>query len=378
MKRSHAKRNLVWDRLEELAIWRESTRSVQQAARLVRRRELRNSDQVQPGLPHQVLFGADANGNINPANNRVAHLHADVAPALEEHTRLTYGGREQPRGEQCVAFGERDLRRLARNELRARSKGSSPPTTPTGVFNASARAFQKGSRTAINGSENSLLHAIKSATSTGSGGTTSGNTSAIQAIPQVLSAFQTFQSSDSSDVSHVLYEADSSGNINPANNRAAFDAQVATDLSTLQASLHSALASVQNDADLLTRIDSAVTGTGADSLQTQLKNLTTPSGAYTLSARVFRSESTAAIAATSASVVSDIARAAAAVTAGWVECFRDFTSAASTCVDSGGSSGLNGHTGGVIRRTGRPRAAQGPPTQLGPGVWRSASRPRGP
>ena len=318
MKRSDARRHLAWDRLEDRAVPSHlSVRAVSvqaQDARLVAQ-EFAQFQKTYNQDYRTVLFAADANGNINPANNRVA-FDADVANAmntLATHITADVSNLAANNASLSASAISADLLGTTSASLQGQLAAL---MTPTGVFNASARAFQKGSRSAINGSQNTLLATIKNATSTGSGGTTSGNTAALQSVPQVLSAFRTFQSSYSSEVSNVLYQADSSGNINPTNNRSAFDAKVATDLGTLQASIHTALANVSNDTDLLTQIDSAVTGSGADSLQTQLKNLTTPSGAFTLSARVFRSESAAAVAATNGSVVSDIATFAGVTSTG--------------------------------------------------------------
>src|SRR5437870_4433776 len=85
---------------------------------------------------------------------------------------------------------------------------------------------------AFNAVQRQVVQSIRGATaptstSTSGGTTTTTTQTAVQqALPQVRQAFSTFQSSYSTDVQNVLYQADPSGNINPSNNRVAFDARV--------------------------------------------------------------------------------------------------------------------------------------------------------
>ena len=168
-----------------------------------------------------------------------------------------------------------------------------------------------------------MLQSVRGATTptstSTSGGTTTTTTQAAvqQALPQVRQAFSTFRSGYSTDVQDVLYQADASGNINPSNNRAAFDARVANDLATLDSNLRTALANVPNNATLLSQVDAAVVGTDANGLQGQLKGLTTPSGgAYSLSSRLFNASSNIAIGGAEREVTSLIANSAGGSTSG--------------------------------------------------------------
>jgi len=269
-----------------------------------------------------VLYGADANGNINPAANRNT-FNQDINAALGALNTNASGAVgnlvTSTSNATLPASISASLVGTDANSLQAQLVNL---TTPSGAFTTSARTFQRQAHAAINAVENQVLQSIRGATtpSTTSGGTTTTTTTASavsQALPQVRQAFATFQSSYTSDVQNILYKADTTGSINPSNNRVAFDAQVGTDLATLQSNLHTALSNIPNNTTLLSQVDAAITGTDANGLQTQLKNLATPSGgAYSLSARLFNVGSNLAISGAQRGVTSLIANSAGLSTSG--------------------------------------------------------------
>lgn len=89
----------------------------------------------------------------------------------------------------------------------------------------------------------------------------------------VEQAFHTFERTYTDDVFNVLY-----GTGGPSANRTAFDAKVGTDLTSLEASIQTALGS--SNATLNTTIDTALTGTASSSLQSQLNAIATPAAGH--------------------------------------------------------------------------------------------------
>jgi hypothetical protein len=99
--------------------------------------------------------------------------------------------------------------------------------------------------------------------------------------------FNTFAAAYNHDFRTILYAADSSGNINPSANRAAFDTQVDTDLNTLDTNLTKDVSNLSSASTLDSTIQDDIVGTGANSLQSLLDNLKTPTGVFTASQRQF-------------------------------------------------------------------------------------------
>ncbi|MDB5353115.1 MAG: hypothetical protein JWN86_4362 [Planctomycetota bacterium] len=257
-----------------------------------------------------ILYGADANGNINPAANRAAFNTAVHTALATLATSLTNDVSNLAASNPSLSAStiSAEITGATADSLQAQLDAVA---TPSGVFTPSARSFRFNIRTAIDAVESPLLQAVRTATLPTT--TPPATPTALQALPQVRQAFSTFQASYNNDVQTVLYKADATGNVNPATNRAAFDAQVATDLATLSTSVHTALNGVPNNTALLSQLDAVITGSGSDSLKTQLANLPTPTGAFTFSTRLFRLQSNFAIALASQVAASDI-QASAGVT----------------------------------------------------------------
>ena len=108
------------------------------------------------------------------------------------------------------------------------------------------------------------------ATGAGSGGVQTAVTQDAQTVQQ---AFNTFEQSYRNDVQTILY-----GSGTPSSNRAAFDAQVAKDLTTLENSIDAALGNITGTANqtLISSINADLTGTASTSLQSTLAAITTP------------------------------------------------------------------------------------------------------
>ena len=105
----------------------------------------------------------------------------------------------------------------------------------------------------------------------------------------VVQALGTFQQSYQKDVQTILY-----GSGTPASNRSAFDAQVGTDLTTLNTSIDAAIANITGTANptLASSIQTDLLGTGSTSLQAELAAIPTPSSTHSWSSMIFRWEST--------------------------------------------------------------------------------------
>jgi hypothetical protein len=106
---------------------------------------------------------------------------------------------------------------------------------------------------------------------------------------QVAQEFRTFQQTYSQDVRSVLLPA---GTSNPATNRPAFNAAVATALGTLNSSIDNTIANLPASSSLATTIQGELLGSGTNTLQTLLGAIPTPSNIGFRSFRVFNREST--------------------------------------------------------------------------------------
>jgi hypothetical protein len=104
----------------------------------------------------------------------------------------------------------------------------------------------------------------------------------------VAKAFETFEQSYYKDVTTILAPA---GTTNPASNRAAFDAQVGTDLMTLNSAIDTAIANLPTASTLDTTIQAelltSATPPTTPPLQTQLSGIASPTSAMGRSIRMF-------------------------------------------------------------------------------------------
>lgn len=110
-----------------------------------------------------------------------------------------------------------------------------------------------------------------------------------QAVQQALG---TFQQSYQKDVQTILL-----GSGTPSSNRAAFDTQVGTDLTTLNTTIDTAIANITGTANstLASSIQADLLGTASTSLQAELAAITTPSLTHGWSGRIFSWQSSADI-----------------------------------------------------------------------------------
>ena len=91
---------------------------------------------------------------------------------------------------------------------------------------------------------------------------------------QVAQAFETFERSFSKDVQTILY---ASGTTNPSSNQTAFNAQVATDLGTLNTSIGTAVSNLSAlNPNLASTIQADLLGTASTTLQSELAAVTVP------------------------------------------------------------------------------------------------------
>jgi hypothetical protein len=104
---------------------------------------------------------------------------------------------------------------------------------------------------------------------------------------QVAQAFGTFQQTYFQDVRSILLPA---GTTNPATNRAAFDAAVATALGNLNTSIDTTIANLPASSSLAATIQGELLGSGPNTLQTLLAAVPTPSDISFRSFRTFNRE----------------------------------------------------------------------------------------
>src|SRR5262249_50696407 len=114
--------------------------------------------------------------------------------------------------------------------------------------------------------------------------------------------FVKFAQSYNQDVRTILLKADSSGHVDPSANRDAFTAQVQTDPATLGTSLARDTANLASPTNLATTVHNELVGSDANSLQSRLTTLATPSGSRGLSFRQFQAGSVFAIGSTDGQV----------------------------------------------------------------------------
>ena len=125
---------------------------------------------------------------------------------------------------------------------------------------------------------------------------------------QVAQEFNTFQQTYSQDVRSVLLPA---GTTNPATNRPAFDAAVATALKTLNTSIDATIANLPSSASLATTIQGELLGSGTNTLQTLLAAIPTPGNIRFQSFRLFNREASLFIGEISGNVTSQVRTAQA-------------------------------------------------------------------
>jgi len=107
-------------------------------------------------------------------------------------------------------------------------------------------------------------------------------------------AFATFRQSFNNDIKTILLKADTGGTIDPAANRAAFDAKVLTDIQALNTTLAAKVKGI-NSTTLATSIQNKLLGSDPKSLESRLSALSTPTDSKGFSLRVFRLNSSLAM-----------------------------------------------------------------------------------
>src|SRR5262249_50753014 len=110
------------------------------------------------------------------------------------------------------------------------------------------------------------------------------------------------------------------GSVNPAANRAAFDAQVADAAQKLSAHIASALKNVPMSSTLATKINQSLVGPQPMNLQSGLAALTTPTDTNGPSMQAFRSQSFQVVSASLTLVLGDLSDFARTVIpgSGWL------------------------------------------------------------
>jgi hypothetical protein len=125
---------------------------------------------------------------------------------------------------------------------------------------------------------------------------------------QVAQEFGTFQQTYSQDVRSILLPA---GTTNPASNRPAFDAAVATALGTLHQSIDTTIGNLPSSSSLAATIQGELLGSGPNTLQTLLAAIPTPTNIRFGSFRVFNREAALFINQVEGNVVSQVRTAQA-------------------------------------------------------------------
>jgi hypothetical protein len=252
-----------------------------------------------------ILYGADSSGNINPAANR-ARFDAQVAIDLSTlNTSLAKAVSNLSSASMLTTTIQADLLGTDANSLQSLLKGLA---TPTGVFTSSQRQFIAGARSAINAVDNQVISLIRSAANTNPTPTPTPPTTppTVQDARAIQREFGTFVRSYFTDVRTILFQAGTDGSINPAANRASFDAQVATDLNTLSASITTTLGNVPSSGTLLTKVQDALVGAGSDSLKSRLAAIPTPTSRFGFSSVIFTVNSNVSIGFANGQVLRDV------------------------------------------------------------------------
>jgi hypothetical protein len=137
--------------------------------------------------------------------------------------------------------------------------------------------------------------------------TSSASSSSSKAANDVRSAFGNFLNDYFQAVQNTLMAPDATGQVNPAANRSAFDAKVNQALQTLETRLSTRLTRYPATTGLGPQIQSAIEGSDASSLKSQLANLATPTGSQASVVRNFTLGSTQAIAQVLSLISGDVA-----------------------------------------------------------------------
>ena len=258
-----------------------------------------------------VLYGTSADGAVNPAANRAAFDAAVANDLAALNTAVAGDVANLGDGATLAATLQGEILGTGADSLQGQLAAIA---TPSGAYNASTRLFQNNSAIAIRSVAADLTNQVRtdaSASPSDPGSTTTTTTpssTVVRTAQQgVSTAVQTFRTAYGAALSTTLYAPAADGSIGPAANRPAFDAQVATDLATLDASVAAAIAPLPNSAALVASSRAAINGSASTSLQSELAALPTPSGPYTTSARTFSAQSGAAINGLQASIFSQIA-----------------------------------------------------------------------
>jgi hypothetical protein len=271
----------------------------------------------------QVLLAPGPDGSVNPSANRAA-FNNRVDLALSELDTSVIAAVETANlpdtqtviiDVQAAIIGD-DPSSLA-NRLAAlpTPAGSPSPGLLTQII-ASTSDVEQAARTILNtlgGPPRGVV--VPSGTELGEGASPSSTDKSspttftaptTTASGHVRQAYSAFLQSYFRAVQQVLLAPGPDGAVNPAANRAAFDARVADSLKALNNGVASAVSNVPQAAVAAAKTQQALVGGGADSLEAQLRALPTPANAQD-AIRVFGFNSTKAIGNSLALIMGDVA-----------------------------------------------------------------------
>jgi hypothetical protein len=253
-----------------------------------------------------ILLAPDVNGLVVPSSN-LASFNAAVEKSLETLAQQlvlslsTTGSTTSSVSDQVSSAivgssptsleSELQAISIANIELNLANVTSvSTPTTPTLVPNVVTTAEQVRPTTRVPVAEATGASTFLSDSSTLS------TPSTTKAANDVRSAFGNFLNDYFQAVRGTLLAPSTAGQVNPAANRAAFDAKVNQAIQTLETRLSTTLTRYPATSGLGPQIQAALEGNDASSLKNQLGTLPTPAGSQASLVRSFTLGSTQAIA----------------------------------------------------------------------------------
>ncbi len=240
----------------------------------------------------QVLLAPGPDGSVNPAQNRVAfNQQVDLALSeLDTTVVAAVSSAKLPNSQTVIGDVQEaivgDVPESLATRLAALPTPAATPATGSltqaiaspndieqaareilGTLQGPTRGNAVPSGTELNGL--SFVSADDAAAATASA------TSAAVAA-HVRQAYSAFLQGYFRAVQQVLMAPGADGSINPAANRAAFDAQVAASLKALNNGVASAVSNIPQAAAVAAKTQQVLVGGGADSLEAQLRALPTP------------------------------------------------------------------------------------------------------
>ncbi len=253
-----------------------------------------------------ILYGAAADGSINPTTNRPAfdaQVGADLATLNASIARSVANLADGPT---LASTFSGEILGSGVDSLQTQLKAV---PTPSGVFNRTNKVFNSESAGSIAITQNAIVRQVRSDNS-GSGTTHPAASvslaDVIQDLKAVKTAYNRFQLNYTYDTKNILYTRGTDLKVNTTINRPSFDVQVMHDLATLNTEVADAFSNLPANSSLLAQVQSSILGTGSGSLQGQLLALTTPSAPQTSSAHVFNFNSSTTIDASHATIAAEV------------------------------------------------------------------------